>query len=91
MPHLALSDSSSSDVLRRSARCSRCGHKDTSTIMPSYVDPIVGFAPFPVGPQRAPVILWPLLTNFFDLGPIVADAGLKLCNIVSSSRGPGSR
>ena len=39
----------SSDMLRRSARCSRCGHKGASTTMPSYVDVIVRFAPFPSG------------------------------------------
>lgn len=34
----------SSDVLRRCARCSRCGHKGAATVGPSYVDSVTGFA-----------------------------------------------
>jgi hypothetical protein len=38
----------SSDVLRRSARCSKCGHKGATTVKASWVDTEVGFQPFPV-------------------------------------------
>jgi hypothetical protein len=37
----------SSDRLRNSARCPRCGGKGAMLMPPSYVDRIVGFQPFP--------------------------------------------
>jgi hypothetical protein len=37
----------SSDVLRRRARCSRCGHKGASLRRPSWINGYVGIAPFP--------------------------------------------
>jgi len=37
----------SSDVLRRSARCSLCGHKGATLTHPSWAGLQVGFAPFP--------------------------------------------
>lgn len=39
----------SSEVLRRSAKCSRCGHVGASTYLPSYVSTVTGFEPFPIG------------------------------------------
>jgi hypothetical protein len=39
----------SSDVLRRSARCSKCGRKGATTVRASWVDTEIGFQPFPVG------------------------------------------
>ena len=38
----------SSDVLRRSARCSRCGGKGATLMHPSWSGSHKGFAPFPV-------------------------------------------
>jgi hypothetical protein len=38
----------SSDVLRRSARCARCGHKGALLMRPSWIGSNIGFAPFPV-------------------------------------------
>jgi len=38
----------SSDVLRRSARCTSCGHKGATLTHPSWAGLNVGFAPFPV-------------------------------------------
>jgi len=38
----------SSDVLRRSARCSRCGHKGALLTHPSWAGLQIGFAPFPI-------------------------------------------
>jgi hypothetical protein len=38
----------SSDRLRKSARCTRCGGKGAMLMHPSYVDRIVGFQPFPL-------------------------------------------
>ena len=37
----------SSDMLRRSARCSVCGHKGATLKHPSWVDMQVGWQPFP--------------------------------------------
>jgi hypothetical protein len=37
----------SSDRLRRSARCTKCGHKGASLRHPSWVDMVVGVQPFP--------------------------------------------
>jgi hypothetical protein len=37
----------SSDMLRRSARCSKCGAKGATLMLPSWVSTTVGFAPFP--------------------------------------------
>ncbi len=37
----------SSDVLRRKARCSKCGDKGVSLALPSHVDSLTGTAPFP--------------------------------------------
>jgi hypothetical protein len=42
------SANASSDRLRQSARCTRCGGKGAMLIHPSYVDRVVGFQPFPV-------------------------------------------
>jgi hypothetical protein len=39
----------SSDVLRRSARCSRCGSKGATLQHPSWAGSQIGFQPFPVG------------------------------------------
>jgi hypothetical protein len=44
----------SSDMLRRSARCSKCDHKGATLMLPSWVSTTVGFAPFPVRFERAP-------------------------------------
>jgi hypothetical protein len=43
----------SSDMLRRSGRCSKCGAKGATLMLPSWVSTPVGFAPFPVksGPR----------------------------------------
>jgi hypothetical protein len=38
----------SSDMLRRSARCSKCGAKGATLMLPSWVSTTVGLAPFPV-------------------------------------------
>jgi hypothetical protein len=38
----------SSDMLRRSARYSKCGAKGATLMLPSWVSTTVGFAPFPV-------------------------------------------
>jgi len=38
----------SSDTLRRSTRCTRCGHKGAILTYPSWVGLTVGFAPFPI-------------------------------------------
>jgi len=38
----------SSDVLRRSARCTRCGQKGAILTHPSWAGLNLGFAPFPV-------------------------------------------
>jgi hypothetical protein len=37
----------SSDVLRRCARCSKCGHKGATLRRPSWINSYVGIAPFP--------------------------------------------
>jgi hypothetical protein len=37
----------SSDKLRRSAKCSECGHKGATLQHPGWVDKVVGFQPFP--------------------------------------------
>ena len=37
----------SSDRLRKAARCTRCGGKGATLMHPSYVDRGVGFQPFP--------------------------------------------
>ena len=37
----------STDVLRCCARCSKCGRKGASLMVPSWVGLDVGFAPFP--------------------------------------------
>ena len=37
----------SSDRLRRSVSCGKCGHKGAQTYLPSFVDAAVGFEPFP--------------------------------------------
>lgn len=37
----------SSDKLRRCARCTACGHKGATLQHPSWVDNVVGFQPFP--------------------------------------------
>ncbi len=42
----------SSDVLRRRARCTACGHKGATLQLPSWVGADVGMMPFPVA--RAP-------------------------------------
>jgi hypothetical protein len=39
----------SSDKLRASARCTKCGHKGASLRAPSWKDSVVGVQPFPVG------------------------------------------
>jgi hypothetical protein len=39
----------SSDRLRHSARCSRCGHNGAMLMHPCWVSSEVGFQPFPVG------------------------------------------
>ena len=45
----------SSDTLRRSARCSKCGHRGATLQHPSYVNSVVGFQPFPAGqPTHVP-------------------------------------
>jgi hypothetical protein len=43
----------SSDKLRRSARCTACGHKGAALQHPSWVDSGVGFQPFPVEKKGA--------------------------------------
>jgi hypothetical protein len=42
----------SSDVLRRSARCTCCGHKGAGLQLPSWVGLEEGFAAFPVHRDR---------------------------------------
>jgi hypothetical protein len=37
----------SSDVLRRNLRCTKCGHRGAATMMPSWIDMQVGEQPFP--------------------------------------------
>ena len=37
----------SSDALRRCARCTRCGNRSATLQHPSYVNSVVGFQPFP--------------------------------------------
>jgi len=37
----------SSDALRRSLKCTRCGHRGASLSTPSWRDIQVGFEPFP--------------------------------------------
>jgi hypothetical protein len=44
----------SSDTLRRSARCSKCGAKGATLMLPSWVSTTIGFALFPVGFECAP-------------------------------------
>ena len=41
----------SSDVLRRRARCSKCGHKGATLQIPGWVGGEIGVAPFPI-PDR---------------------------------------
>jgi hypothetical protein len=43
----------SSDMLRRSARCTKCGAKGATLMLPSWVSTTAGFAPFPVSFVRA--------------------------------------
>ena len=38
----------SSDMLRRCARCTVCGHKGATLQAPSWVDGVIGHQPFPV-------------------------------------------
>jgi hypothetical protein len=38
----------SSDMLRRSARCQKCGHKGATLSHPSWIENGVGWLPFPV-------------------------------------------
>ena len=38
----------SSDRLRNSARCTRCGGRGATLMHPSYMDRVVGFQPFPI-------------------------------------------
>jgi hypothetical protein len=40
-------------MLRRSARCSKCGHKGATLMLPSWVSTAARLAPFPVqsGPR----------------------------------------
>ena len=40
--------------LRRSARCSKCGAKGASLMLPSWVSTTIGFAPFPVKSDLRP-------------------------------------
>jgi hypothetical protein len=42
----------SSDMLRRSARCSKCGTQGATLMLPSWVSTTVGFAPFLVKQAR---------------------------------------
>jgi hypothetical protein len=42
----------SSDMLRRSARCGKCGRKGATLQMPSWGDMGIGFQPFPTGANR---------------------------------------
>jgi hypothetical protein len=42
----------SSDMLRRSARCSKCGAKGATLMLPSWISATVGFATFPVKRSR---------------------------------------
>jgi len=39
----------SSDMLRRCARCQKCGHKGATLQHPGWIEDGVGWAPFPVG------------------------------------------
>jgi hypothetical protein len=39
--------SASSDMLRRCAKCTICGHKGATLQHPGWVDAVVGFQPFP--------------------------------------------
>jgi hypothetical protein len=42
----------SSDVLRRNARCTRCGRKGAMLTHPSWISEDVGEQPFPVANKR---------------------------------------
>jgi hypothetical protein len=46
--HHPVGPDTSSDRLRKSARCTRCGGKGAMLMHPIYVDRIVGFQPFPL-------------------------------------------
>jgi len=41
-------EDASSDMLRRSARCTYCGAKGATLMLPSWQDSTVGAAPFPI-------------------------------------------
>src|SRR5262249_14924742 len=43
-------EDTSSDVLRQAARCTHCGRKGATLMLPSWQDSEVGMAPFPVSP-----------------------------------------
>jgi hypothetical protein len=45
----------SSDVLRRRARCTACGHRGATLQLPSWVNLETGCAPFPVN-ETAPIV-----------------------------------
>lgn len=45
---IRLGSDTSSNVLRRSAKCSKCGQVGAATFAPSYVSTVVGFEPFPI-------------------------------------------
>ena len=50
----------SSDVLRRNLRCTKCGHRGAATMAPSWIDMQVGEQPFPANwpstrPGQAPL------------------------------------
>lgn len=44
----------SSDVLRHSARCSKCGHKGATLQHPSWDGSLVGWMPFPMTASPSP-------------------------------------
>ena len=45
---ILLGENASSDRLRQSARCSKCGSKGATIQLPSWADESVGYQPFPV-------------------------------------------
>jgi len=50
--HHQMGGDASGDMIRNSARCSQCGHKGTTLQHPPWVGLDVGFAPWPIEPQR---------------------------------------
>ena len=44
----------SSDKLRHSARCAKCGHRGATLTTPSWINSLVGIAPFPGGAAHNP-------------------------------------